>query len=434
MVFLALLLALSDPAETDPLIAKSQDFATQLAAGKVDDAIAPFDATMREKLPAKDLANVWRSLVTLHGPFQEAKLARVEQLKKFRLVYLTCHFERGKLEMKVAWNDQQRIAGLFFLPAGKYESPKYVDARKFESREVAIGAGLLNLPGTLTLPKGEGPFAAVVLVHGSGPHDRDETIGPAKPFRDLAEGLATRGVAVLRYEKRTKAFPLDPVFLSGKITVREETIDDAVAAAALLAKQKEIDPRRVFVLGHSLGGMLIPRIAERATEVKGCISLAGSTRPLEESIRMQVKYLADLDGKIDDDEAKGIAEIEQQIARVQAKELSAETKSTDLPLGIPASYWLDLRDYRPAERAKEVKRPMLFLQGERDYQVTMDDFAGWKKGLEGRTDVTFKSYPKLNHLFQSGEGKSTPAEYTQGWHVEEEVVRDIAEWIAKQKR
>jgi len=433
MLLCLLLLAVADPPADDPLVAKSREFLAQIVAGKTEAAIGPFDKTMREKVPAADLAKLWTALTALHGPYREAKQARSEMIGKYRAIYLTCEFERSKLEMKVVWNEAGEIAGLFFVPAGKYESPKYVDLAKFESREVTVGNGLLNLPGTLTVPKGDGPFPAIVLVHGSGPHDRDETIGPAKPFRDLAEGFSSRGIAVLRYEKRTKAHPLDPAFLSGKITVREETIDDAVMAVALLTKRKEIDAKRVFLLGHSLGGMLIPRIAERSPEVKGFISLAGSTRPLEESVLMQVKYLSNLDGKIDDDEAKAIAHIEKHIALVKSKDLTLTTSSADLPLGVPASYWLDLRGYDPAERAKQLPRPMLILQGERDYQVTMDDFAAWKKSLEGRKDVAFKTYPQLNHLFQAGEGKSMPGEYAQPGHVAEEVVRDIADWVGRQK-
>lgn len=424
------LLAADQPAD-DGLVEKSREFLARMVAGKMEEAVAPFDATMREKMPAADLTKIWEQLRTLHGDFRGAPQVRREKFQKYRLVFLTLEFQRGKLEMKVVWDEADKIAGLFVLPAGKYESPKYADPTKFESREVTIGRGLLNLPGSLTTPPGVGPFPAVVLIHGSGPHDRDETIGPNKPFRDLAEGLASRGIAVLRFEKRTKAHPLDPVFLSGKITVKEETIDDAVAAFAVASQDSVVDSRRIFVLGHSLGGMLIPRLAQRLPEARGFISLAGSTRPLEDSVLMQVKYLTALDGKVDADETKAIAEIEKQVALVKSKELDAATPATGLPLGIPPAYWLDLRGYEPGEEAKRIKKPMLFLQGERDYQVTLDDFAGWKKPLADRGDVVFKTYPQLNHLFHSGEGKSTPGEYAQAGHIEEEVVRDIAEWVGK---
>ncbi|MGH9411173.1 MAG: hypothetical protein ACRD1V_17155, partial [Vicinamibacterales bacterium] len=99
----------------------------------------------------------------------------------------------------------------------------------------------------------------------------------------------------------------------------------------------------------------------------------------------------------------------------------------------PASYWLDLRGYDPPTAAKAVKQPMLILQGERDYQVTMDDFAKWKAALGSRPNVAFKSYPALNHLMIAGTGKSLPAEYNTPGHVDAHVVEDIAAWLTSVK-
>ena len=97
--------------------------------------------------------------------------------------------------------------------------------------------------------------------------------------------------------------------------------------------------------------------------------------------------------------------------------------------GAPGAYWLSLRDYVPSEAARTLPQPLLILQGERDYQVTMEDFGRWQAALADRGDVTFKSYPALNHLFMTGEGPSTPAEYEQAGHVAEEVILDVAGWI-----
>jgi dienelactone hydrolase len=104
-----------------------------------------------------------------------------------------------------------------------------------------------------------------------------------------------------------------------------------------------------------------------------------------------------------------------------------------MPMGIPAGYWLYLNNYHQTEVAAQLKTSMLILQGERDYQVTMVDFGLWKKALVKNADVTFKSYPKLNHLFIEGEGpaKSTPSEYEVPSHVAGYVINDIADWIAK---
>ncbi len=302
----------------------------------------------------------------------------------------------------------------------------YVHKEAFGEREVTVGAGEWALPGTLSTPLGSGPFPALVLVHGSGPNDRDETVGSVKPFRDLAWGLASRGIAVLRYEKRTRQHGSQIASVKD-LTVQQETVDDALAAADLLRHTPGIDPARVFVLGHSLGGMLIPRIGARDPRLAGLIVLAGAAKPLEDIILQQVAYLDAADGTVTEAEKSRFESLKAEVARVKA----LKPGDTGTALGIPDSYWLDLRGYDPPAAAKALKQPLLILQGERDYQVTMDNFDAWKRALAGRPNVTFQTFPKLNHLFVEGEGKSTPAEYEKPAHVSEAVIAEIAGWIRK---
>jgi uncharacterized protein len=267
----------------------------------------------------------------------------------------------------------------------------------------------------------------VVLVHGSGPNDRDETVGAAKPFRDLAWGLASRGIAVLRYEKRTHQYGVK-LATATDLTVQQETIDDALAAVDLLRHTAEVDPKRVYVLGHSLGAMLAPRIGQRDPGIAGLIVMAGAARPLEDLVLEQISHLASRQGAPSEAEKKQIETLRAEVAKVKALKPGA----TGTALGAPASYWLDLRGYNPPEAAKSLKQPLLILQGERDYQVTPDNLEAWKKALAGRPNVTFKSYPKLNHLFIEGEGKSVPAEYQKPGHVSAAVIVDVAAWIQAQ--
>jgi len=400
-----------------------------LAAGHFEKAVQPFDPTMTQALPADKLQEVWDGLTKEYGPWQRATETRTEKIQQYEAVYVTCEFQRGKLDAKVVLTPENKVAGLFFIPSGKYRPASYVDSAKFQEQPLQVGSGAWRLPGTLSLPQGAGPFPAVILVHGSGPQDRDETIGPNKPFRDLAHGLASRGIAVLRYEKRTKEHPLMMAGLVNTLTVKEETVDDAVAAFQALVSQEKIDRKRIYVLGHSLGGTLLPRIGKAQEGMAGFISLAGSTRPLEDLVMEQTRYIASLQGKLSAEAEKQLQEIGQQVARVKSPQLSPDTPRSELPLGVPARYWLDLRGYDPAQEARGLTKPMLILQGERDYQVTMADFAGWRKALGSRQDVTFISYPQLNHLFVEGAGKSTPAEYLAQGNVAKIVVEDIAKWI-----
>jgi dienelactone hydrolase len=310
-----------------------------------------------------------------------------------------------------------------------YTAPPYVTPAAFTETSVTIGAGEWALPGTLTLPVGTTRVPVVILVHGSGPADRDATMGPNKPFRDLAGGLASRGIAVLRYDKRTYVHRARVAALP-RLTVREETIDDVLQASQMLRAHPRVDASKIYVAGHSLGGMLIPRIAAADASLAGVIVMAGAARPLEEAILAQSRYMAEADGTVTAAEQQSIDQANALITQVRALTPADAASGTQI-FGAPAAYWLDLRGYDPPAAATQIKVPMLILQGERDYQVTMAEFARWKAALNGRTDVTFHSYPALNHLFIAGTGPSLPGEYQVPGHVAEDVVRDIASWITR---
>ena len=227
-----------------------------------------------------------------------------------------------------------------------------------------IGSGEWVLPGSLTLPKGDGPFPAVVLVHGSGPQDRDETIGRLKPFRDLAWGLASKGVAVVRYEKRTKEHPLKSA-TAKNFTVKEETIDDALAAAALLRTTAKIDPKRVFIVGHSQGAMMAPKMALTDTALAGIVLMAGPSRPLEDLILEQTdRGLSDKTSK-PDFEVKILETLRAIATKVKEGKLTPETPPAEL-MGMSPGYWLSIVGYRPPTDAVKLKLPILILQGEAD--------------------------------------------------------------------
>lgn len=296
--------------------------------------------------------------------------------------------------------------------------------------ERAVTVGPLSLPGTLTLPASKSRVPGVVLVQGSGAHDRDETIGPNKPFRDLAWGLAARGIAVLRYDKRTLVSPFS--FLGRPFTVKEEVLEDAAAGIALLRSTPEVDSRRVVVLGHSLGGILAPRIAAMAPGTAGMIIMAGPPAPLTELILRQTRYLASVNGSDSAQAAAQLAAAEQLVQQIQAV-TPADSSSSKLLFGAPASYWLDLRAVDPVHIADSLNLPMLILRGERDFQVTAEEASGWKRELGAKSNVTFHEYPGLNHLFLLGSGPGTPQEYSVPGHIPATVLDDIAGWVRSLK-
>jgi dienelactone hydrolase len=424
--------AFSQPADASTILPRAREVVDRLVSGEVEPLFQMFNEKMKAAIDADGLRRMMPSLIAQVGAFKSQVGTRTESQDVLRVVFVTCAFERANVDLRIAFDTFDRVVGIGYRPPVStvtYTPPAYVTPSAFRDESVIVDAGGWPLPGTLSLPVGEGPFPGVVLVHGSGPNDRDESFGPNKPFRDLAEGLASRGIAVLRYDKRTRVH-------AGRIagirdfTVKDEVVDDAIAAVAAMRKLRAIRSDRVFVLGHSLGGMLAPRIAAGDPAIAGLVVMAGATKPLEQAIADQTRYLALLDGKISPEE-QGVLDAAARLA-ADVKALKPSDPPISAPgVSAPASYWIDLRGYDPPSAAVRLRQPILVLQGERDYQVTMEDFGAWKRALGSRPNVELKSYPTLNHLFLAGAGPSSPAEYNTPGHVDASVVADIAAWIAR---
>ena len=389
-----------------------------LLAGNYAELSQMFTTDMKKALPVETLAKIGTQIKTW-GAAQTIGEPSARKAGPNTIVDTPVKFATQNINFRFTIDRDGLVAGMFQLPGEvDWQRPAYSKPDSFRERAVTVGDGQWKLPGALIVPLGKGPFPGIVLVHGSGPNDRDETVGGNKVFKDLAEGLASRGVAVLRYEKRTRQYSAAMAGMA-KLTVQEEAVEDAVKAAALLRAQPEVDPKRVFVLGHSLGGYVAPRIAEQDGKLAGLVILAGSVRPLEDLIVQQTEYLSGAGKQLD------------SIKAMAAKVKSLEPGDEDAPsvMGVPVSYWLDLKGYDPTAVARKLALPMLILQGERDYQVGMKDFALWKAALTTRKNVTLRSYPALNHLFVAGEGKSTAAEYQKPGHVAAEVIDEIAKFV-----
>jgi dienelactone hydrolase len=403
----------------------TRDLVAALVRGDFVGASKGFDATMRSALPPEKLADAWRGVQGQVGAFVAIERVRLEPKGRYWISFARCRFERNEMVIKVVYDGQNQVAGLFFLDAAAdvaWTVPPYANPAAFEEREVTVGSAP-SLPGALAMPKGAGPFPAVVLVHGSGPQDADETVGGVKVFKDLALGLASRGVAVVRYVKRTSAFP------RGVVTVKEEVIDAARAAVDLLIATPGIDATRVVVLGHSQGGYLAPRIAHEDARIAGVVILAGNTRPLEDLLVEQLRYLAS--------QAPGATHL--QGALKDAIRFKSEIEDPALtpgrammPVlggGMTGAYFLDLRGYHPEKVAADLACPLFIVRGERDFQVGEADFDGWKNALGALPRVTLRQYSGCNHLFVVGTGPSTPAEYEKPGHVDLRLVEDIATWV-----
>lgn len=395
--------------------------------GKFEEFTARGDEKVRAQFTPELGKQALSSLQFQIGECESETSAKLSKIGDNVVVDFACRFTRGICTLRITLDPQGRMAGFFCTQLDAdfaYELPAYVDQTRFAEEKVTVSAGEFPLKGTLTIPKDGGPHPAVVLVHGSGPHDEDETVGAHKPFRDLAWGLASRGVAVLRYVKRTKAHPTARA--RGEWTLDVETIDDALAAAQLAREHSRIDAERVFVAGHSLGAFAAPFIAERDEKLGGIIMLAGNARSILDLVAEQVEYIAKHDGDYSDKEREKTDALKKAIAAVRSG--NAESVNERI-LGVPAKYWAHVHGFKNVDAAKRLKLPILIVQGGRDYQVTTEDFRIWKKALADRKNVTFKLFDDLNHLLVAGSGPSGPEEYQQPGHVAAQVIRDIAGWI-----
>jgi dienelactone hydrolase len=385
-------------------------------------------------LTAAKLEAAWSQLQETYGAYRKHGASLSQTFQGGNVVITPVTFAVGSLNLLTACDASNRLTMIYFTPSPAGAAPASVQAHaeadgvRVASLDVASPLGPLR--GALTLPAGKGPFPAVVLVAGSGPNDLDETVGGSKPFRDIAEGLARAGIASLRYDKRTRDYGLKTA-ANPRFTVDDEVTDDALTALHLLAKQKGIDPHRVFVLGHSLGAQMAPRIAQRDPQLAGVVMLAAPARPLLSVIAEQAREQGIRHGA---DKARIEADLKAIAGERALLDKADPAHPPQGKFGIfTQAYLMSLHGYHQVAVARSLTEPMLILQGGSDFQVSpTKDFDTWKKALAGKSDVTFRLFPGLSHLFTPAGKTLTAADYTAPAHVDPAVIETIANWIKAQ--
>jgi len=410
------------------LIEKSNEFIGYLAEEDFQTSFSYFNDELKNALPLEDFKNTWNIISNTYGEIVSVVNSSYSYEDSYDIVRLNCTLDKDYIILlRLIFDNDEKISGFWadeFKPINNYISPKYTDVDSYTEYEITIGTEW-ELPATISIPNGEGIFPAIILVHGSGPNDRDETVGPNKPFKDIAGGLATKGFIILRYDKRTIVYS-EELADDKNFTPKEEVIDDEIEAVKILQKYEEVDKSNIYILGHSFGAMIAPRIVSFNDNISGFILLASPARPLEDLIYNQTKYLAEIDGDIDENEQVAIDSINK--SREKIKNLNISDNET--VLSIYKAYWDYLNKYDQVEETDNLDLPLLLCQGKRDYQVTYeDDFSIWNKTLVDNTNVNLKTYENLNHLFISGEGPPTNIEYMTPGHVSEDLINDIYNWI-----
>ncbi len=385
---------------------------------------------------------LWRDFEEKFGKFRGSITKKKYKKNEHEYFIEELQFDSAYVEIKIGFNPANGMVSSYLLTKTqtkkdralerKYRLPSYAKKQKVRVRQANFGVKPFIINGELTLPEGlrrKEKVPVIILVHGSGPGDKNEKAGPLQAFKDIAYGLSTKGVAVLRYDKRTLTYA-DECVSDKKFDVNKETVNDVLAAAAYLRTQKNIDSKRIYILGHSLGGMMLPRIGLKDNKLAGLIFMAAPAKSLVDKIIEQMDYLSILKPE----NKKAYSRTKEDFTRLKTKWYDSTTKAQYLPFKTPPSYWMDLDSYNQTQVVQKVQQPMLFLQGEADYQVTVEDFELWKTVLQTNKKVTFRLFPKLHHQMAAikHEGLSTPDDYKIPANVDVEVINAIINWLSTQ--
>lgn len=422
----------------DELIHKqSKRFINELSNHNYDQAHALLTPSLQLKVKKEKLKEQWEHLIKLAGTFTKIeKTVKRYKKEKTRRLTLRTQFANQTIDIQLEFNDKLKISNIQYRPIynpNKIKPASYINNTKISETNINFGKKPYLIQGTLSLPKplSDKKIPALILVAGWGPINRDHKIGLNKPFRDLALGLSSTGIAVLRYDKRSLTHKHKMQKRLEKLSIKEEIVDDAVSAFDFLKRDSRIDSKQIYLLGHSVAGYLLPRIAKRTKEAAGFIFASANSQPLYDLLLDQINYFNLMDLRINAHEKERLAQVKKKIENL--KTMTAKTPRQQLPYNLNYAYWKDLLAYRPLKMIKTIKKPLLFLHGERDYQVSKEkNFDSWKKTLKKNKKATFILYPKANHILIENEGKPRPSEYKIPGHVAEKAIKDIAAFIKKE--
>lgn len=426
--------------ELEDLTIQSKELGIKMAEGSFEETANKFSSLVAEQLDEDSLKLAYEQVAANIGSYVEYYDSIVTQARtEETVIQIILRYEKNGITIYFTYNAANEINGLWL---NYYTIPeKAQDNNEFEEIEIQIGDDEFPLDGMLTMPKNVENPPVVILVQGSGSTDMNETIGEVsnKPFKDIAYGLAQNGIASIRYNKKFYQYP---EAATDAITVQDEVINDVDLAIAYALSNEYFDCDGVYVLGHSLGGMLAPFIAFHNDKVIGIISLAGSPRKLEDIILdqniMRINAILESEDVSAEEVAEEEAEEYYETALLMVQEEINKVKQVkesdnSYILGIGSKYWYSLAQIDTPSIVKELSIPMLFLQGDADFQIFVDaDYEEWKRILRGNDNATFILYGNLNHLFMTSNGRKDDSEYDISGNVSEEVMEDIAGWINEQ--
>lgn len=394
-----------------------------------------FDEEIAKVLDTNALKTAWDTTVIPLGSYINHNSVLVTENKDYITIEIIEEYENNGLKIIFTFNEDEKLAGINLNYATIEKD--LISSNDFEEIPLAIG-NEFSLNGILTLPKNTSTPPVILLVHGSGPNDKNSTIFVNTPFQDIAHKLAKMGIATYRYDKRFYTYPESAASYGFELGLEEEVLEDVDFALNMLKKEKRIDSENIFVLGHSLGAGLTPYIAHEYSFVKGIISLAGSLRPLYEISYDQNKATESLilNGIFDE---TTVTTIKAQMVQVEKDINILRGDLTAIPneqilLGLPAGYQKSTKEFAGENYISKINVPILALQGTADFQVSATiDFPLWQTALADNNNSECILYENLNHLMMQTTGKQDITDYQVKSTVAPEVITDIAGFILKNR-
>ena len=390
------------------------------------------DYEMNRILGTNGLEELWDACIMQFGPLLKIHESKAEQIDTLFITRTKVEFEKKSWILKIVFNAQKSISGIFIEPLKMpYESPAYADESLFYEYKKTLPDPKFPVDGLLSIPKKGKQIPAIIILAGSGPNDKDLVIGSKRIYKDLAWGIASQGVAVFRFDKRTftygKTLANDP-----NVSIDDEYSKDVLLAVNMLKAQAEIDPKQIYLFGHSLGGHILPYLAANVKGIRGFIGFGANYSSLPELMAYQADFLAqDLPAH----QQKAYLDLKQKALYARDR-LSLNSCADSLPDGLSPIYLLSLNQAAPQNHLKSLgKKPFLFIQGTKDYQVPTSELAKWQEAVlkVKNAQVKYVSLENINHIGAEETGKMGPASYEKPGNVSPLLIHEIVKFVKAQK-
>lgn len=396
-----------------------------------------FDDNLKSKLPVGETGLTWFRAERIFGDFKELKHIKYG-VRRDRVKYTiaTIAFEKRWIDLELFFDSLQMIQGIFMHPQGSrdflYRAPLDIASENIIEEDLDLHIGPYLLSAKYCHKNGKSHAPLIVFVHGSGPNDMDESLGATKMFKDLALYFAAAGIPSIRFNKGTNENKKYFKERNDSLTIDMEVTDEVLQVIADLKKQKLVPRQGIILLGHSLGGMMAPRIASRSKDIKALILVGAPARPMEDYLTVQHRYLFSLDS-LTADEDLFLTYLNEKIKHVKEMDSVSQFKSYQLPLEMSSTYWWSLKGYDQLQVARQLSMPMLIVNGDKDYNVPASDLELWKEAV-GEQFATTISFRSLNHGLIYVEEKSTPESYNEPANTPQYVAQKMIDWINVMKQ